>query len=380
MARALPLRAAHLLPRPLLATFLAAACATDAAAPEGPASRSHQVRPADRPDAAATAPDAGSEGSSDARLSQAGDAAAATPPKRASDDESFFADVGTKHVSVADWLARAKQKISTRWKIDAGELRFSPAQTQAVFLLPPPGQQKSAGPRRARARPPAIVVVDFEARLRRRFIPVRRPRGDATPKDLSFLGEDRIVYEVALLAAPPTRSRSAAKAMRGAPSARAPAAAASLNGRPQGQPPRLFVIQPLRRGARPIRCQGSRFSFNPPRDHLAFTAGPPGAEFVAVDGARLYPRKRGHAAIASDLAWAKDQPALAFVERPEDAARLVLIADVGNASGDTTWDLPASAVRVDDLRVFWPDADKIVVGRSLGRPIFATTFSIERPR
>jgi hypothetical protein len=99
---------------------------------------------------------------------------------------------------------------------------------------------------------------------------------------------------------------------------------------------------------------------------------------VVVDGAQVYPRK-GRSVIAGEPAWSKDGHSVAFLElRPHAPARLVLLAEYDNPTGDTTWDLPASAA-LEGARVFWAGSGKLVVGKSSMRPIFAATFFKEKP-
>ena len=99
---------------------------------------------------------------------------------------------------------------------------------------------------------------------------------------------------------------------------------------------------------------------------------------MAVDGAQVYPR-RGRAAVASAPAWSKDGRSLAFLEVPAGRpARLVMLAELDNATGDTTWDLPPAA-STDGALVFWAGSDKLVVGRTQLRPVFSASFTKEAP-
>ena len=76
--------------------------------------------------------------------------------------------------------------------------------------------------------------------------------------------------------------------------------------------------------------------------------------FVAVDGGQIYPR-RGRTIVASAPAWSKDGHSLAFLEAPADrAARLVLVAEVDNPTGDTTWDLPPTTPLSSRIVIFLP--------------------------
>jgi hypothetical protein len=88
---------------------------------------------------------------------------------------------------------------------------------------------------------------------------------------------------------------------------------------------------------------------------------------------QVYPRK-GRAAIGCEPAWSKDSHSLAFLERRSPApARLVLLAEYDNPSGDTVWELPATAA-LDGAHVYWAGLGKLTVGRSVMKPIFATSF------
>jgi hypothetical protein len=106
--------------------------------------------------------------------------------------------------------------------------------------------------------------------------------------------------------------------------------------------------------------------------------GDPEASFVSVDGAQVYPRK-GRTVIGGEPAWSKDGHSVAFLElRPKAPARLVLLAEYDNETGDTTWDLPPSAA-VDGARVAWAGTGKLLVVKSSMRPIFSATFFKEKP-
>lgn len=314
------------------------------------------------------------------------------------------------------WLQGVRDKLSVRLKVAPDELRFSPGKKLAALVseLPtPPPRGRRAAPRRAYR----IVVVDLEGNQRAGFRAASVPTTDDPPRDLRFLDEDRLVYEVALPPPPPvapvakaaspitTRTHGAARGKRkppkaaagggrqGAPKGRparnvpAPSPAPSVAAGPAGSiatdepapPRRLFIIQPVARRSRPIRCDGVRFAFSPRHDHLAFVAGKPAATFVAVDGKPVYPRQ-GRTDVISDPAWSPDGIALALLERRANGAqRLVLVADHDNPTGDTNWDLPPTLV-LTGAHVFWVGADKLVVGKSLTSPLFTTSFEVQRPQ
>ncbi|HEX4403631.1 MAG TPA: hypothetical protein VH560_02305, partial [Polyangia bacterium] len=82
---------------------------------------------------------------------------------------------------------------------------------------------------------------------------------------------------------------------------------------------------------------------------------------------------------ASAPAWSKDGHSLAFLEaRVDRPARLVLLAELDNPTGDTTWDLPPTAT-TDGALVFWAGSSKLVVGKTQMRPVFSASFSKETP-
>jgi hypothetical protein len=328
--------------------------------------------------------------------------AAATPPpeekappepKRTAADP--FGDVGFHEVNEKDWLAGIREKIAKQEKVEPTDLRLSPGLLRAAYVrspqVAPPKPGRKPAPRRHE-----IVVVDNQGRRVASFRPVTAPKSDEPPKDLRFLGEERLVYEV--VAPPPpdkpppvakakTKGRLAARANAKKKTPPSPARAAAP-APPPGPPPRTFVIQPLAPRARPIKCVGLHHTFTKERDHLAFVAGQPEASFVAVDGGQVYPR-RGRTVVASAPAWSKDGRSLAFLEKPrgekprgetpaERPARLVLVAEIDNPTGDTTWDLPPTA-NTEGALVHWAGTGKLVVGRTQMRPIFSASFTKELP-
>jgi hypothetical protein len=249
-----------------------------------------------------------------------------------------------------------------------------------------------APPKKPVKRPPPrrhqIIVVDPDGARRALFEAVRLPGSDEPPKDFRFLAEDRLIYEVVQPAppsAPVVRKTRASPARRPAPGKRAVVHVAPPTGVPPSDPSlprRLLVIQPVEGRQRPIRCDGVRFTFTGQHDHFAFVTGKPEAEFVSVDGVQVYPR-RGRTVIASEPAWSRDGRSLAFVETPAAAKpRLVLLAELDNPTGDTTWELPASAsapASVEGVRVLWSGPAKLVVARSPTKPLFSTSFVKEKP-
>ena len=232
--------------------------------------------------------------------------------------------------------------------------------------------------------------MDNQGRRVASFRPIVSRGSDDPPRDLRFLSDERLVYEVVLRApdaAPPAPSRSPASKAKDRPAARAQKAkpnAKPTRGTPHAaltavppEPPRLFVIQPLAPRARAIRCQGFNFTFTREHDRLAFVGGQGGTAFVAVDGAQVYPR-HGHTIVASAPVWSKDGHGLAFLElSAAHPARLVVLAAVDDPAGDMTWDLPADA-NIDGASVIWAGTGKLVVRKTALRPIFSTSFVTER--
>lgn len=307
---------------------------------------------------------------------------AAVPAPAPSRPQAPAATVQATEMDEAAWLAQVAQRLSQRWKAPPQAFRFSPDRSLAVFVPPPPpvpvGKNKRLR-KPPRPRPFTIVVVDVTGRLKRRIRPLQLPGGVEPPQDLRFLGDHRLVYQVVAPPPPPPPRRKRGQ--------RAPAAPPEPVDQRQ-----LLVIHPARKAGRPVRCLGTRFAFTAAHDRLAYVAGPPpdgratpaGDQFIAVDGRQVYPRGRGRTTVASDLGWSKEGLALAFVEiaatTPGDKPQpqLVLLADLDNSTGDTRWPLPPAAA--EPMHIFWVAPDKIVVGKSVGKPIFTASFQLERPR
>jgi hypothetical protein len=307
-----------------------------------------------------------------------------------------FGDVGFSEVNTKEWLAGLREKLAQQEKVPPGELQVSPGMLRVAYVRSPAVVTPTKPRRRPTPRRHEIVVVDNQGQRVASFRAVAARVGDEPPKDLRFLSEEKLVYEV--VAPPPgetsgvlTPNRTTNPKLKRAVPARRPKRARALKATlhaaptatpalPTTPPPptRLFVIQPLAPRAKPIRCEGVRFTFSRDRDRLAFVAGPPEAAFVAVDGAQLYPR-HGRTAIASAPVWSKDGHSLAFLEVPAGTpARLVLVAELDNATGDTTWDLPPAAP-LEGAGVFWAGSGKLVVGKTPTRPIFSSSFTKESP-
>jgi hypothetical protein len=308
-------------------------------------------------------------------------------PKRTAADP--FGDVGFKEVDQKAWLAGLREKIAQQEKVPPAEVRVSPGLLRVAYVRSPTSAPVNVKPgRRAPLRRHEIVVVDNQGRRVASFRAVAAKQGDEPPKDLRFLSEERLVYEV--VEPPPPEAAPAPKAARKTPphaarskkskSAKPAAKMATPAAKPATPPPptRLFVIQPIAPRARPIKCAGIHFTFSREHDKLAYVAGKPEAAFLAVDGAQIYPR-RGRTVLTSAPAWSKDSRSLAFLESPVGKpTQLVLVAELDSATGDTTWGLPPTA-NTDGAQVFWADTGKLVVGKTQMRPIFSAAFTKEAP-
>ncbi len=300
-------------------------------------------------------------------------------------------EIEMRELSPREWLQRVQEKLGQKYKVDPAELRLSPAPPKlAAFVrgpATPPGKKRA---RPARPRRWEIVVVDVAGQQRGRFRAVTAPGSDEPPKDLRFLDDDRLVYEVVETPKPAAvqkrgkarkgKSKVVKKAARKTASAKdaskqaSKMAAAALAA--EAGPRRLFVIQPIGRRARAIRCQGVRFAFTGKHDRLAFVSGSPTAGFVSVNGVQVYPRK-GRTLISSDPVWSRDGLGLAFLETPtRKPARLVLLASYDNPREDTTWELPPSAP-LAGARVSWARPGRLVVGKNGGKPVFTASFERE---
>jgi hypothetical protein len=385
-------------PWALCALFLLAGCATSepAARPKKKQAPPAEAASADEEESAVPvsakpetrpAPKAEAKPESAPATAAADEKAPPPEPKRTAADP--FGDVGFHEVNEKDWLAGIRDKIAKQEKVEPTDLRLSPGLLRAAYVRSPPVTPPKPG-RKPAPRRHEIVVVDNQGRRVASFRPVMAPKSDEPPKDLRFLGEERLVYEVVAPppppTAPPTKAAPAPK-KKGHPAARAnakkkappPAArAVAAPAPPPGPPPRTFVIQPITPRARPIKCVGVHHTFTKERDHLAFVAGQPESAWVSVDGGQVYPR-RGRTVVSSAPSWSKDGHSLAFLETPaERPTRLVLVAEIDNPTGDTTWDLPPTA-NTEGALVHWAGSGKLVVGRTQMRPIFSASFTKELP-
>jgi hypothetical protein len=283
--------------------------------------------------------------------------------------------MGFKEVSEKQWLATTRARLAEKLKVEPGDLRFSPSKrlVACVREIPPPTRKKP--PKRPPPRRYQIHVVDPEGARKALFAPVTLRGSDEPPRDFRFLAEDRLIYEVVPPPPPPPPAVKVKKRppRKKAPPPPKPTAAAWPT------PTRLFIIQPVERRQRRLRCEGVHFTFSNQRDHLAFVSGKPEASSVSVDGVQVYPR-RGRTAIVTEPSWSKDGRSLAFLENTRAGKpRLVLLAQFDNPTGDTTWDLPAAATATEGAHVFWAGSGKLVVGKSPTKPLFSTSFTREPP-
>jgi hypothetical protein len=357
-------------------------------APVAAADEDEDASPAPAPPARAaprapTPPAPAASRASETPRPSAGIVAAADPePPTARSSSDPFGDVGFHEVNVKDWLASLRAKLAQQEKVPPTEILMSPGLLRAAYVRSPPVVTPTKPGRRVPPRRHELVVVDNQARRVASFRAVAARTGDEPPKDLRFLSDDRLVYEVVEPPEPAASPVAAPAKSKRRPALRAKSKAAPPPPpKPTTPPPptRTFVIQPLEPRAKPIKCVGISFSFTREHDHLAFVAGTPEAAFVAVDGGQIFPR-RGRTVVASAPAWSRDGHSLAFLESPAGRApRLVLVAALDNATGDTTWDLPPTAA-IDGAAVSWAGSGKLVVSKTPTRPIFSTSFTTEAPR
>ncbi len=293
---------------------------------------------------------------------------ATAPPRRAPappDDAALRAAAEKEAVAV-----------TRQHGLDPSDVHWAPSRKRFALVVPPPpasaGQTDTAGAASILVHPgPGAVPVSIA------------PVGTLAPTELRFLDEDRLVYLAppppvapAVTAATTTGRRRKRSGQRAARKLRSSAAA-------RGAPPpsaaakAAYVIQPIATGSPPLLCEGDRFVWTEGRDHVAWVGGPAGKEFVGADGAQVYPRRgRTRTTVQGLPAWSADGRSLAFIETGGGQARLVVLVETDNPNGDSTWPLPPTALRPDQA-VFWAGPGRLVVGESLTKPAFATSFERE---
>jgi hypothetical protein len=364
---------------------LAGGCAT---APE-PAPAARPAPPPVSAAAAAAVPDGGTGPVAPAPSPPAPVASAGPPAPAGPGHGDGRPNLEMKEVSERAWLAALRKKLGEKLGADPAEFRLSPRKQLVAFVRSPsaPPVPAAALAKKKGHRPPPpppprkhlILVADLEGKVQATFHPVVARGSDEPPHDLRFLSETSIIYEVIKPPPPPVVARPSGHPHH--------SGSAKHPGPPPAPPPppvpplseqRLFVIQPLGKRPRTLRCEGWAFSWNPGKDHLAYVTGAAGKTSVSVDGVKMYPRK-SQTIIGSDPAWSKDGTSLAFLElRPGKPVRLVLLAEFDNPTGDTIWELPAT-VPTEGAQVFWANHGKLVVGKSVLKPVFATPFVKEPP-
>ena len=136
-----------------------------------------------------------------------------------------FGDVGFKEVNQKSWMAEVRDTIAQKEKVAPADLCFSPGLLHAAFVRSPPVAPAARPGKRVPPRRHEIVVVDNQGRPVASFRPIVAAGSDEPPRDLRFMSEERLVYEVV------------ARAPTAAPAAQKPPAAAKAS-KPPPQPPR----------------------------------------------------------------------------------------------------------------------------------------------
>jgi hypothetical protein len=248
--------------------------------------------------------------------------------------------------------------VVTALGVEKDALVWSPGKKTFAVIVPvaAPGGGKA----KAISRKPKPVNANANV-----TIAVYAPTGDRLAtfravrpgpvSDLRYLGEDRLFYQ---LSGKPLSSKLRPRLRR----------------HPHGPPPPpslRYAIQSLKPGAAPVACNGWEFVFSPAGDHVAWLSGDAKRQRLFADGQAVYPR-RGWTTIQGQPAWSQDGVSLAAIENGLHR-RLVVLVEFDNPSGDNTWPLPIEA---DDpsLHVYWAGPGKLVVGRSLTKPVFAASY------
>jgi hypothetical protein len=239
--------------------------------------------------------------------------------------------------------------VAARLGVALAQLRWSPGRTSYAAALSP---KESAG--NGASYRIAVFGVAGEHRAE---IAAARP---GMIEDLRFLGESRLVYRIA---APPPSQGKRATGPRQTGKRKAPPV-----------PTVVYVIQPFIPIASPMICEGRSFTFSPNGDHLAWVSGASGRDWLGADGAQVYPRA-GVTRIQGEPAWSSDGRSLALIEGGTKP-NLVVLVEFDNPHGDNVWPLPPDATD-PTMRVFWAGAGRLVVGREITKPVFATSFRRE---
>jgi hypothetical protein len=131
----------------------------------------------------------------------------------------------------------------------------------------------------------------------------------------------------------------------------------------------VFVVHDVESGEVLNARSGTGFVWGPERKHVAFVAGAGDRQSVVVDGRTVWPR-RGTTRLQQAPVWSPDGHGIALVEEGPAGARLVVLLEWEDPSGDLTWAVPKEAL-APGLRVFWAGDSKVVIGETGLKPRFA---------
>lgn len=112
--------------------------------------------------------------------------------------------------------------------------------------------------------------------------------------------------------------------------------------------------------------------WDPTHRHFAEVRGKRGQQALFVDNRRIWPRQ-GATTFHGQPVWSPDGHGLAIVEDIAREARLVVMVEYRDPSGDLTWPIPRDAV-APTLKLFWANETKVVIGETLMRPRFAANW------
>ena len=243
-------------------------------------------------------------------------------------------------------VAVSPEAVAARLGIDLVELKWSPGRTSYAAAISPKGSAANGAPYRL-----AVFGASGEHRA---DLAAARP---GVVEDLHFLGESRLAYRIAPPA--PSLDKRTTRPRRTGKKRTPPATTV------------VYVIQPFSPIAAPMVCEGRSFTFSPNGAHVAWVSGAPGQEWLGADGAQVYPRA-GVTRIQGEPAWSSDGRSLALIEGGAQP-KLVVLVEFDNPHGDNVWPLPPEATD-PTMRVFWAGAGRLIVGREITNPVFATSF------
>jgi hypothetical protein len=138
---------------------------------------------------------------------------------------------------------------------------------------------------------------------------------------------------------------------------------------PEQRLPAAYVVHDVQSGEVLQARSGAAFVWGPERRHVAFIAGAGDKQNLVVDGRTVWPR-RGTTHLHQPPVWSPDGHGLALVDQGQGGARLVVLVEYDDASGDLTWNVPKDALS-PGLRVFWAGDSKVVIGETALHPRFA---------